>query len=91
MLTVSRRRSNPGREIVRSHRRKLILQESFDPMLTSLTILLTVAFLLLSLALVAAIVGLMTVADTLLRHFSHRQITSHMMSTPYADLSGLSF
>lgn len=60
-------------------------------MLTSLTLLLTVAFVLVALALVGAIVGLMTVADALFRYFSHKQVTSHMISTPYADLSGLSF
>lgn len=59
-------------------------------MLTSLTILLTLSLLIVSLALVGAIVALMTVADALLRHFSHRQVTSAMMSTPYADVSGWS-
>jgi hypothetical protein len=60
-------------------------------MLTSLTIFIAIAFFLVALILVGAIVGLMTLADRLLRYFSDKQISSCTMSIPYADLSGLSF
>lgn len=59
-------------------------------MLTSTTILLVVALLLVSLALVGAIVGLMTAADALHSHFSHKPIASMTLSTPYAELSAMS-
>jgi hypothetical protein len=59
-------------------------------MLTPIIFIFTLAFLVLSFVLIGAIVGLMTMADALLRRFSHKRLTSMNLSMPYGELSAIS-
>ena len=59
-------------------------------MLTPMIFVFTLAFLALSFVLIGAIVGLMTMADVLLRRFSHKRLTSMDLSRPYGELSAIS-
>ncbi len=59
-------------------------------MMTPMIFVFTLAFLVLSFVLIGAIVGLMTMADALLRRFSHNRLASLNLSMPYGELPAIS-
>jgi hypothetical protein len=59
-------------------------------MLTPMIFVFTLTFLVLSFVLIGAMVGLMSMADALLRRVSHKRFANMNLSRRYHELSAIS-